>query len=85
MLVCPECGFHNPDRHRFCQQCGTSLAHKSCDACGAKVDFHLLNCPSCGAQTGTTWLAIASLTASPSTAYLALLYLALPMRKPPIF
>ncbi len=25
MIICPECRFENPDRNRFCQDCGTDL------------------------------------------------------------
>jgi protein phosphatase len=58
MLVCPQCQFENPNNHRFCQRCGTSLTHKPCHECGTTVPLSAENCPNCGAFTGTVWLAI---------------------------
>jgi protein phosphatase len=58
MLICPQCQFENPDQHKFCQKCGTSLTHKSCLQCGNKVDLSNYQCDSCGANTGQTWQAI---------------------------
>jgi protein phosphatase len=58
MLVCPQCQFENPNNHRFCQRCGTSLTHKPCHECGNTVPLSAETCPNCGAFTGTVWLAI---------------------------
>ncbi|MGL5510567.1 MAG: double zinc ribbon domain-containing protein, partial [Microcoleaceae cyanobacterium] len=58
MLICPQCQFENPDQHKFCQKCGTSLTHKSCLQCGNTVDLISYQCDSCGADTGQTWRAI---------------------------
>ncbi|NJM89983.1 MAG: serine/threonine phosphatase [Hydrococcus sp. RU_2_2] len=58
MLVCPQCQFENPNNHRFCQRCGTSLTHKPCHECGTTVPLSTETCPNCGAFTGTVWLAI---------------------------
>ncbi|MGH2412956.1 MAG: double zinc ribbon domain-containing protein, partial [Microcystaceae cyanobacterium] len=58
MLVCPQCQFENPNSHKFCQKCGTSLTHKSCHECGTSVVIEAENCPNCGAFTGTVWWAI---------------------------
>lgn len=58
MLVCPHCQFENPDTHRYCQGCGTSLVEKNCPACGALVLLNAEYCLQCGAVTGTTWKAI---------------------------
>jgi protein phosphatase len=58
MLVCPHCQFENPDDHKFCQKCGTSLTEKSCPACEAPVALDAEYCPSCGTLTGTIWRAI---------------------------
>lgn len=58
MLVCPQCQFENPDNHRFCQGCGTSLTHKFCPQCGYQVSLDDLNCDNCGAETGQVWLAV---------------------------
>lgn len=58
MLVCPQCQFHNPDTHKFCQQCGLPLTQKTCPQCGSLVAFHLETCWNCGHYTATTWWAI---------------------------
>ena len=58
MLVCPQCQFENPNNHRFCQRCGTSLTHKPCHECETTVPLSAETCPNCGAFTGTLWLAI---------------------------
>lgn len=60
MLLCPQCQFENPNTNKFCQRCGTSLTHKTCDECGAQVPINAENCHKCGAFTGTVWLAIIS-------------------------
>jgi protein phosphatase len=62
MLVCPHCQFENPDDHRFCQKCGTSLAEKTCPTCETLVSFDAEQCPNCGTSTRTLWRAIVSLT-----------------------
>ncbi len=67
MLICPQCQFENPDSNRFCQECGTSLTNKVCDACGADVAFDAEQCGSCGATVGTFWWAILQ-TETPTTA-----------------
>lgn len=58
MLICPQCRFENPDHHRFCQQCGTSLVLRPCPTCGADASYQAEYCPSCGDRIGTLWLAI---------------------------
>ncbi|NEP48533.1 MAG: serine/threonine phosphatase [Moorea sp. SIO3C2] len=60
MLVCPQCQFENPNTNKFCQRCGTSLTHKSCDECGSQVPLNAETCHNCGAFTGTVWRAIIS-------------------------
>lgn len=60
MLVCPQCHFENPNTNKFCQKCGTSLTHKTCPDCGAKVALNAERCSSCGANIGTVWLALIS-------------------------
>ncbi|MGG6263528.1 serine/threonine phosphatase [Leptolyngbya sp. AN03gr2] len=54
MLVCPQCQFENPEDHRFCQSCGTSLFEKPCANCGDLVDWSAYKCSNCGTITGTT-------------------------------
>lgn len=58
MLVCPHCQFGNPDDHKFCQRCGTSLTEITCQECGAAVEFEAEQCSKCGAETAIEWRAI---------------------------
>ncbi|MGF1494660.1 MAG: serine/threonine phosphatase [Microcoleaceae cyanobacterium] len=67
MLICPQCGFGNPDENKFCQKCGGSLIHQSCPACGAQVALAALDCPECGTRTGRVWLAVITPQASIET------------------
>ncbi|MFM7424982.1 MAG: serine/threonine phosphatase [Elainella sp.] len=55
MFVCPHCQFDNPETHKFCQRCGTSLVEKECPVCGTLVAFSSEYCQQCHAMTGTTW------------------------------
>jgi class 3 adenylate cyclase/tetratricopeptide (TPR) repeat protein len=50
-VECPSCGFANPERFRFCGNCGAGLVHP-CPVCGAAVAAGLRFCGSCGAPTG---------------------------------
>lgn len=59
MLVCPKCEFENPNNHKYCQQCGTSLAHKDCPQCGVEVTWSDKECYNCGAFIGKVWQALA--------------------------
>ncbi|MGI0497385.1 serine/threonine phosphatase [Arthrospira platensis CENA650] len=58
MLVCPQCQFENPDHHKFCQSCGTSLTYRSCPQCSCQVSLDQLDCWNCGAKTGKVWQAV---------------------------
>jgi serine/threonine protein phosphatase PrpC/ribosomal protein L40E len=60
MLLCPQCQFENPNTNKFCQRCGTSLSHKTCEECGNQVPVNAATCDNCGAFTGTVWWAIIS-------------------------
>ncbi len=60
MLVCSHCQFENPDTHKYCQGCGTSLTEKECPTCGTLVPLNAEYCLQCGAVTGTIWKAILS-------------------------
>jgi protein phosphatase len=60
MLICPQCQFENPNTNKFCQRCGTSLTHKTCDECSTQVPVNAETCHNCGAFTGTVWWAIIS-------------------------
>lgn len=58
MLVCPKCQFENPNTNKFCQKCGASLTHKTCQDCYSQVPLNAETCDNCGAFTGTVWWAI---------------------------
>jgi protein phosphatase len=58
MLVCPQCQFENPNDHKFCQKCGTSLTEVVCSGCDAIVPSNIEQCPHCGATTGVFWWAV---------------------------
>jgi protein phosphatase len=58
MLICPECKFENPDKNKFCQNCGTSLTERACPACGADVSNNAEQCQNCGKSSGIIWLGI---------------------------
>ncbi len=60
MLICPQCQFENPNTNNFCQKCGTSLTHKTCEECSTQVPIQEEICHNCGAFTGTVWWAIIS-------------------------
>lgn len=58
MLICPQCKFENVDSNKFCQNCGTSLAHKICSECSADMTLDAQYCYKCGAESSTVWYAI---------------------------
>ena len=58
MLICPQCKFENSDSNKFCQNCGTSLAHKICFECSADVALNAQYCHKCGAECGQIWYAL---------------------------
>lgn len=58
MLICPECKFENPDKNKFCQNCGTSLTERACPVCGADVPNNVEQCQHCGNSSGTIWWGI---------------------------
>ncbi|MDP5016720.1 MAG: zinc ribbon domain-containing protein, partial [Dolichospermum sp.] len=58
MLICPQCKFENPDSNKFCQSCGTSLAHKICPECSADVALNARFCHKCSAECGPIWWTI---------------------------
>lgn len=70
MLVCPQCQFENPEHHKFCQSCGTSLVDKPCPTCGEQVDWSAYECTTCKTITGTIRSAWTSQSFQPNTAYL---------------
>ena len=58
MLICPECKYENSEHNKFCENCGTSLIHKDCHQCGAKITFTAKKCDACGASNATQLLAL---------------------------
>ena len=49
MVVCPKCGFQNPQISKFCNNCGTTLQQPGQAQAAATV-----NCPKCGTANPTT-------------------------------
>ncbi len=58
MLICPDCQFENPNNHKFCQNCGTSLNQRVCPECGVDVATNAEKCHECGAVCGTVRTAL---------------------------
>lgn len=51
--TCSECGAHNPDGVKFCQECGAKLGSQSknlCVKCGAELAEGTRFCGECGAR-----------------------------------
>ena len=46
-MECPGCGAINPDRKRFCGQCGAALPLR-CPACGSENPAETKFCGDCG-------------------------------------
>jgi class 3 adenylate cyclase/tetratricopeptide (TPR) repeat protein/ribosomal protein L40E len=64
MPACPNCGGDNPERAKFCLECGTSLAAPGCPNCGAENPPHAKFCLECG--TGLVAAAAAAPPAPPA-------------------
>jgi protein phosphatase len=60
MLICPQCEFENPEANKFCQNCGTSLTHKTCRQCQVNISIEEEICSFCGAANHTVLWAIIS-------------------------
>jgi protein phosphatase len=58
MLSCPQCGSKNPEKSKFCRQCGAVLTHKVCGKCKAEVAFDRQECDRCGTDVRTLLRAI---------------------------
>lgn len=52
-MNCSACGAQNEPGHRFCSQCGASLA-PVCPNCGSEVPAGARFCPSCGSSLEST-------------------------------
>ena len=49
---CPECGHHNEEGIKFCQECGTKIGSSFCVGCGAELAQNTRFCGTCGAKQG---------------------------------
>jgi len=49
MVVCPKCGFQNPQTSKFCNNCGTPIQQPGQTQAAATV-----NCSKCGTANPTT-------------------------------
>ncbi len=58
MLICPKCKYENSEHNKFCENCGTSLTHKDCHQCGAKIAYTAKKCDVCGASNAIRFLAL---------------------------
>lgn len=48
VIPCPRCEARNPISHRFCTQCGLSLAPDNCAQCGGVLQVNAKYCGQCG-------------------------------------
>ena len=51
-MRCPKCKAENPDRARFCLECGASFGLR-CTACSAQLPSNARFCLECGAAVDT--------------------------------
>ncbi len=51
VVVCQSCGAENPERAKFCLECGTALRPQTvnCAQCAAEMPARAKFCPNCGA------------------------------------
>jgi len=52
-LKCITCGSDNPDRAKFCVECGTAMAAR-CKVCNIELPAGAKFCLECGAKVGAT-------------------------------
>ena len=50
-MKCPNCACDNPDRAKFCVECGDAFAAR-CTACGSELPPAAKFCLECGTKTG---------------------------------
>jgi predicted RNA-binding Zn-ribbon protein involved in translation (DUF1610 family) len=48
MVICPKCGFQNPQTSKFCNNCGTTMQP------AAQAQAAAVKCPKCGTENPTT-------------------------------
>jgi membrane protease subunit (stomatin/prohibitin family) len=48
MVICPKCGFQNPQTSKFCNNCGTTMQP------AAQAQAATVKCPKCGTENPTT-------------------------------
>src|SRR5262249_54545684 len=51
-MRCPSCGFENPEKLKFCEECGTKLV-RACPSCGQQVRPTAKFCGECGTTLAT--------------------------------
>ena len=66
-MICPACRHDNPDRAKFCLECGQRFA-PSCPQCGTELPPGAKFCLECGHRLATTDAATASASAVPPIA-----------------
>jgi class 3 adenylate cyclase/tetratricopeptide (TPR) repeat protein len=64
-VSCPDCGHENPERAKFCLECGTALA-AVCARCDTQLPAGAKFCLECGAPTGATREPAAPTAAAPA-------------------
>ena len=52
-MDCPSCGYDNPDKAKFCLECGAAFALR-CASCGTELPAGAKFCLECGAATSPT-------------------------------
>jgi hypothetical protein len=62
-MKCPSCGT-DAGSAKFCPDCGTALAERTCNACGAKLSARSKFCPDCGKAVGPAQAVSAPASAS---------------------
>lgn len=52
IVRCPNCDTQNPERAKFCQECGTSIAPR-CPACRSEISPDAKFCVNCGTSVAS--------------------------------
>lgn len=65
-MICPNCSFENPDRAKFCQECGQPLP-RPCPNCGAFNPATANFCANCGYKFSTGKDLVSTVGSTPGT------------------
>lgn len=65
-MKCPSCGT-DAGTAKFCPNCGTALADRTCTGCGAKLSARSKFCPDCGKAVGAAGAPLTSPSAPHSS------------------